>query len=53
MVVSKFRVQQVDVSVVLFLVGNHRKHLSHGVIDALDATVAVGMVRARQDFPHA
>ena len=51
-VVSKFHVRQVDVPVVLPFV-EHRQHLSHGVVDALDATVTVGVVGARRDFPHA
>ena len=52
-VVRKFHVRQVDVPVVLSFVDDHRQHLSHGVVDALDATVAVGMVGACRDFPHA
>ena len=44
---------QVDVPVVLLFVDDHRQHLSHGVIDALDATVAVGVVGARREFSHA
>ena len=52
-VVSKFHVWQVDVPVVLSFVDDHRQHLSHGVVDALDAIVADGMVGARRDFPHA
>ena len=51
--VSKFHVWQVDVPVVLSFVDDHRQHLSHGVVDALDATVAVGVVGARRDFSHA
>ena len=43
-VVSKFHVRQVDVPVVLSFVDDHRQHLSHGVVDALDAIVAIGMV---------
>ena len=43
-VVSKFHVRQVDVPVVLPFVDDHRQHLSHGVVDALDAIVAIGMV---------
>ena len=39
-VVSKFHVRQVDVPVVLSFVDDHHKHLSHGVVDALNATVA-------------
>ena len=42
-----------DVPVVLSFVGGHRQHLSHGVVDALHATVAVGVVGARHDFWHA
>ena len=52
-VVSKFHVWQVDVPVVLLFVDNHHQHLSHGVVDAPDATVAVGVVGARSDFSHA
>ena len=51
-VVSKFHVRYVDVSVVLSFVHDHRQHLSHGVVDALDATVTVGVVGARRDFSH-
>ena len=42
-----------NVPVVLFFVDDHTQHLIHDVSDALDATVAVGMVGARHDFPHA
>ena len=52
-VISKFHLRQVDVPVVLSFVDDHRQHLSHGVVDALDAIVADGMVGARRDFPHA
>ena len=52
-VVRKFQVRQVDVPVVLSFVDDHRQHLSHGVVDALDATVAVGVVGTRCDFSHA
>ena len=52
-VVSKFHVRQVDVPVVLPFVDDHRQHLSHGVVDALNATVTVGVVGARRDFSHA
>ena len=48
-VVSKFHVRQVDVPVVLSFVDDHRQHLSHGVVDALDTIVAVG-VGARREF---
>ena len=34
------------------LVDDHRQYLSHGVLDALDATIGVGVVRARRDFLH-
>lgn len=34
-------------------VDGHRDHLSHGLIDALDATVAVRVVGARRKVPHA
>ena len=50
-IVSKFHVWQADVPVVLSFVDDHRQHLSHGVVDALDATVAV--VGDRRDFSHA
>ena len=49
-ILSEFHVRQVDVPIVLFSVDDHRQHLGHGVVDALDATVAVGMVGARRDF---
>ena len=52
-VVSKFHVWQVGVPVVLPFVDDHREHLNHGVIDALDATVAVGVLGVRRDFSHA
>ena len=52
-VVSKFHVWQGDVPVVLSFVDDHRQHLSHGVVDALDATVAVGVLGAHRDFSHA
>ena len=52
-VVSKFHVRQVDVPVVLSFVDDHHKHLSHGVVDALNATVAVAVVGTRRDFPYA
>ena len=52
-VVSEFHVRQVDVPVVLSFVDDHRQHLSHGVVDALNATVTVGVVGARRDFSHA
>ena len=52
-VVSKFHVRQVDVPVVLSFVDDHRQHLNHGVVDALDATLAVGVVSARRDFSRA
>ena len=48
-VVSKFHVWQVDVSVVLSFVDDRCQHLSHGVVDALYATVAVRAVGARRD----
>ena len=46
-VADKFHVRQVDVLVVLSFVDDYREYLSHGVVDALDATVAGGMVRTR------
>ena len=52
-VVSIFHVRQVGVPVVLSFADDHREHLSHGVIDAFDATVAVGIVGARRDVPPA
>ena len=52
-VVSTFNVRQTGVLVVLSFVDDHHQHLSHGMVDALDATVAVGMVGARRNFPHA
>ena len=52
-VVSKFHVRQVDVPVVLSFVDDHRQHLSHGVVDPLGATVAVGVLGARRDVSHA
>ena len=52
-VISKFHLRQVDVPVVLSFVDDHRQHLSHGVVDALNATVTVGVVGARRDFSHA
>ena len=52
-VVTMFHVRQVGVPVVWYFVDDHREHLSHGMIDALDATVAVGVASARRDFPHA
>ena len=52
-VVSKFHVWRVDLPVVLSFVDDHRQHLSHAMVDALDATVAVGVVDARRDFSHA
>ena len=42
-----------DVPVVLSFVDDHCQHLSHGVVDALDATVAVGVLGVRRDFSHA
>ena len=50
---SKFHVRQVDVPVVLSFIDDHCEHLIHGVIDALDATVAIEMVGTRSDFLHA
>ena len=41
-VVSKFYMWQVDVPVVLPFVDDRRQHLSHGVVNALDANVALG-----------
>ena len=38
------------VLVVLSFVDDHRRHLSHGVVDVLETTVAVGVVGARRDF---
>ena len=52
-VVSNFHVRQVGVPVVLSFVDDHREHLSHGVSDALDATVAVRMVGVCRDFSRA
>ena len=52
-VVSKFHVRQVDVPVVLSFVDDHRQHLSYGVVDARDATIAVEVAGARRDFLHA
>ena len=51
--VSKFHVRHVDVPVVLHFVDDHRQHLRHGVVDALDATVTIGVVCARRNFLHA
>ena len=39
--------------VVPSFVDDHCQHLSHGVVNALDVTVAVGVVCARRDFSHA
>ena len=52
-VVRKFNVWQGDVPVVLSFVDDHHQHLSHGAVDALDATVTVGVTGARRDFSHA
>ena len=52
-VVSKFHVRQADAPVVLSFVDDHRQHLSHGVVDAFDATVVVGVVGDRLEFLHA
>ena len=52
-IVCKLHVRQVDVPVVLSFDEDHHHNLSHGVIDALNVTVAVGMVGARREFSHA
>ena len=44
---------QVNVPDVLPFVDDHREHLGHGVIGALDAIVAFVVVGACRDFPHA
>ena len=52
-VVRKFHVLQMDVPAVMSVVADHRQHLSHYVVDSLDATVAAGVVGIRLNFPHA
>ena len=42
-----------DVPVVLVFVHDHREHLSHAVIDALELPLPFGMIGARRNFSHA
>ena len=52
-VVSEFHVRQVSIPLILLLVDDHSEHLSHGIIHALDAGVAVRMIGACPNFAHA
>lgn len=49
----KYPAGQVDAPVVLEFVSSHPEHMSHGSIEAINATVTVGVVGARYDCPHA
>ena len=45
-VVSEFYVRQVSIPIILSLVDDHSEHLGHGMIHALDTTVAARMIGA-------
>ena len=49
-IVSKFHVWQMGITIILPLVGDHGEHLSHGIIHALDAAVAVRMIGTCRNF---
>ena len=52
-IVNKFHVWQMGIPIILLLVKDHSEHLSHGVIHALDAVVAVRMIGACRNFAYA
>ena len=52
-IVSKFHVRQMSTPIILALADNHSEHLSHGVVHALDAAVAVRMIGTCCNFVHA
>ena len=52
-IVSKLYVRQMGIPIILSLVDEHTDHLSHGVIHALNATVAVRMIGYSRHFVHA
>ena len=52
-IVSKFHVRQMGMPIILSLVDDHSEHLSHGMIHALDAVVAVRMIGACRNFAQA
>ena len=52
-VASKFHVWQMNIPVILLFIDDHSEHLSHGVIHALDAAVAVRMMGDCRCFPYA
>ena len=51
-VVGELDVREMKIPIVLSLVDDHGEHLSHGVVDAFNPTVAVGMVGTCSDFAH-
>ena len=52
-VVGKLHVRLVGIPKISSLVDNHSEHVSHGVVHALDAAVAVRMIGACRIFAHA
>ena len=52
-IASKFHVRQMSIPIIWSFVDDHSGYLSHGMIDALDAAVAVRMIGACRIFAHA
>ena len=52
-IVSKFHVWQMGIPIILPLADDHSEHLSHGMIYALDAVVAVRMIGTCPNFSRA
>ena len=51
-VVTVYDTGQVEVPVVLMFVGDHGKHLCHGVVDPFNATVSARVVGAGREFVY-
>ena len=51
-VVGELDVGQVEIPIILTFVDDHGEHLSHGVIDAFDPTIAIWMIGAGSDLAH-
>ena len=52
-IVSKFHVWQMDIPIILPLIDDHSEHLSHGMIHAFDAAVAVRLIGTCRNFARA
>ena len=52
-VVGQHDMREMKIPIVLPVVDDHGKHLSHSVVHTLSSTIAVGVVSARGNFANA